>query len=55
MKNKSTLPSMSCVRQSPSRVRQEIKSPYSGIIGRRSFLKGLGMAGATLLPPVHYR
>src|SRR5271165_1972796 len=50
MKNKSTLPSVSCVTQSPSRVRQEIESPNSGIIGRRSFLKGLGMAGATLLP-----
>jgi hypothetical protein len=31
-------------------VRQEIESPNSGIIGRRSFLKGLGMAGAALLP-----
>ena len=50
MKNKSTLPSVSCVTQSPSLVRQEIESPNSGIIGRRSFLKGLGMAGAALLP-----
>ena len=50
MKNKRTLPSVSCVTQSPSRVRQEIESPNSSNVGRRSFLKGLGMAGATLLP-----
>ena len=50
MKNKRTLPSVSSVTPSPSRVRQEIESPNSSNVGRRSFLKGLGMAGATLLP-----
>ena len=40
----------SCITQSPSRVRQEIESPNNSNVGRRSFLKGLGMAGATLLP-----
>ena len=40
----------SCIKQSHSRVKQEIESPNNGNVGRRSFLKGLGMAGATLLP-----
>ena len=40
----------SCIKQSPSRVKQEIESPNKRNVGRRSFLKGLGMAGATLLP-----
>ena len=38
------------VTQSPSRARQEIDSPNNGNVGRRSFLKGLGMAGASLAP-----
>ena len=50
MKTKRTPPSVSNVTQSPSRARQEIDSPNNGNVGRRSFLKGLGMAGATLLP-----
>jgi Ferritin-like domain len=50
MKTKSTPPSVSYVTQSPSRTRQEIDSPNNGNVGRRSFLKGLGMAGATLAP-----
>jgi hypothetical protein len=50
MKTKRTPPSVSYVTQSPSRARQEIDSPNNGNVGRRSFLKGLGMAGATLLP-----
>jgi hypothetical protein len=50
MKTKRTPPSVSNVTQSPSRARQEIDSPNNGNVGRRSFLKGLGMAGATLAP-----
>src|SRR5882757_8582103 len=48
--NQTYPPSVSYVTQSPSRARQEIDSPNNGNVGRRSFLKGLGMAGATLLP-----
>ncbi len=40
----------SCIKESHSRVKHEIESPSNGNVGRRSFLKGLGMAGATLLP-----
>ena len=40
----------SCIKQSHSRVKQEIESRSNGKVGRRSFLKGLAVAGATLLP-----
>jgi hypothetical protein len=49
MKTKRTPPSVSNVTQSPSRARQEIDSPNNGNVGRRSFLKGLGMAWASVL------
>jgi hypothetical protein len=45
MKTKST---PSFVKQSPSGVGREIDSPSNGIVARRSFLKGLGIAGASL-------
>jgi hypothetical protein len=43
---------MSYVTQSAPRARQEIDSPNNGNVGRRSFLKGLGVAGASLAPVV---
>ena len=49
MKAKNIFPSVSCMTQSPLRLRQQINSPKHGNVGRRSFLKGLGMAWATLL------
>jgi Ferritin-like domain len=49
MKTKNILPCVSCITQPPSRLRREINSPDHGSVGRRSFLKGLGMAWATLL------
>ena len=49
MKTKNILPPDSGMTQSPLRLRQEINSPKQGNVGRRSFLKGLGMAWATLL------
>jgi Ferritin-like domain len=49
MKTKNILPPVSCMTQSPLRLRQEINSPKHGNVGRRSFLKGLGVAWATLL------
>jgi hypothetical protein len=48
--NQNYLPPVSCVTQSSSTVRQEIGSPSHSKIGRRSFLKGLGIAGASLAP-----
>ena len=50
MKTKSTPPSVSYVTQSASLAKQEIDSPKNGNVGRRYFLKGLGMAGASLAP-----
>ena len=50
MKTQTTLPPVSCLTQSSSIVRQEIGSPSHSKVGRRSFLKGLGIAGAPLAP-----
>jgi hypothetical protein len=36
--------------QSPPPASEDINSHWHGVVRRRSFLKGLGMAGATLLP-----
>jgi hypothetical protein len=36
--------------QSPPSASEDINSHWHGVVRRRSFLKGLGMAGATLLP-----
>ncbi|MGC1294793.1 MAG: twin-arginine translocation signal domain-containing protein [Alloacidobacterium sp.] len=41
---------MSSEKQSPSPTSEDISPRRSGAVRRRSFLKGLGMAGATLLP-----
>ena len=48
MKTKKTPLSVSSLTQPPSAVREEIES--SNKLGRRSFLKGLGIAGASLAP-----
>jgi hypothetical protein len=34
----------------PQPTSEDLSSPWRGVVRRRSFLKGLGMAGATLLP-----
>src|SRR5258708_24747012 len=36
--------------QSPPPASEDINSHWHGVVRRRSFLKGLGMAGTTLLP-----
>ena len=41
---------VSSEKQSPSPTSEDISPRRSGAVRRRSFLKGLGMAGATLLP-----
>jgi hypothetical protein len=51
MNKKENLPlTVSSEKQSPSPTREDISHRRSGTVRRRSFLKGLGMAGATLLP-----
>src|SRR6476660_9917622 len=42
--------SVSCMTQSPLEATSKFESLNEGQVGRRSFLKGLSMAGATLLP-----
>jgi len=49
MKTKNILPPVSGMTRSPWRLRQEINSPDYRNVGRRSFLKGLGMAWASVL------
>jgi hypothetical protein len=51
MKKKENLrPTVSSETQSPPPTSEDINSHRRGVVRRRSFLKGLGMAGATLLP-----
>ena len=51
MNKKGNLPlTVSSEKQSPSPTSEDISPRRSGAVRRRSFLKGLGMAGATLLP-----
>src|ERR1700756_6012612 len=48
---KENLPStVSSQTQSPPPAREDIQSQWHNVVRRRSFLKGLGMVGATLLP-----
>ena len=49
MKTKNILPPVSGMTRSPWRLRHEINSPDYRNVGRRSFLKGLGMAWASVL------
>jgi hypothetical protein len=49
MKTKNILPPVSCMTPPPSRLRREINSPDHSSVGRRSFVKGLGMAWASVL------
>src|SRR5215471_1683318 len=49
MKTKNIIPPVSGMTRSPWRLRQEINSPDYRNVGRRSFLKGLGMAWASVL------
>ena len=49
MKTKNILPPVSGMTRSPWRLRQEINSPDYRNVGRRSFVKGLGMAWASVL------
>src|ERR1700756_5363775 len=48
MEPKKTPHSVSSLTQSHSAMREEIESPNN--VGRRTFLKGLGMTGASLAP-----
>ena len=51
MNKKGNLPfTVSSETRSPSPTTEDIHSHGRGVVRRRSFLKGLGMAGATLLP-----
>ncbi len=51
MNKKGNLPiTVSSETQSPSPTTEDIQSHVRGVVRRRSFLKGLGMAGVTLLP-----
>jgi hypothetical protein len=51
MNKKGNLPlTVSSEKQSPSPTSEDISPRRRGAVRRRSFLKGLGMAGATLLP-----
>jgi len=50
MNNKENLPTVSSETQSLRPTSEDINSLGRGVIRRRSFLKRLGMAGATLLP-----
>jgi len=49
MKTKNILPPVSGMTRSPWRLRHEINSPDYRNVGRRSFVKGLGMAWASVL------
>jgi len=49
MKTKNILPPVSGMTRSPWRLRQENNSPDYRNVGRRSFVKGLGMAWASVL------
>jgi hypothetical protein len=49
-KKENLRPTVSSVTQSPPPMSEDINPHRRGVVRRRSFLKGLGMAGATLLP-----
>src|SRR6201987_4299235 len=50
MKKENLPPTVSSQTQSPPPAREDIQSQWYNVVRRRSFLKGLGMVGATLLP-----
>jgi hypothetical protein len=50
MKKENLLPTVSSQTQPPLPAREDIQSQWHDVVRRRSFLKGLGMVGATLLP-----
>ena len=50
MKKENLPPTASSETQSPPPAREDIQSRWHNVVRRRSFLKGLGMVGATLLP-----
>src|SRR5258705_8576171 len=50
MKKENLPPTVSSETQSSRPAREDIQSEWHNVVRRRSFLKGLGMVGATLLP-----
>src|SRR6266403_3214362 len=50
MKKENLPPTASAETQPPLPAREDIQSQWHNVVRRRSFLKGLGMVGATLLP-----
>src|ERR1700741_623790 len=50
MKKENLPPTVSSETQPPLPAREDIQSQWHNVVRRRSFLKGLGMVGATLLP-----
>jgi hypothetical protein len=50
MKKENLPPTVSSETQSLPPAREDIQSQWHNVVRRRSFLKGLGMVGATLLP-----
>src|SRR5258708_19902877 len=50
MKKENLPPTASSETQSPPPAREDIQSRWHNVVRRRSFLKGLGLVGATLLP-----
>jgi hypothetical protein len=50
MKQENPPPTVSIETQSPPPAREDIQSQWHNVVRRRSFLKGLGLVGTTLLP-----
>jgi hypothetical protein len=49
-KEQNLRPTVPSETQPPQLAREDINSHWRNVVRRRSFLKGLGLAGATLLP-----